>query len=130
MTSGYKDPSKKTQVIQQQSTQLFAGPIPPPEILAKYDQLTPGLADRIVSMAERQSMHRQSLESANVAAEIAHIERRDSEAKRGQIFAFIIAITAIILGAVVVALNHPVTGGLLSALGLGGIVTAFIMGRK
>jgi uncharacterized membrane protein len=40
----------------------FRGPLPPPEILAKYEALLPGASERIFSMAERNQSHRQSLE--------------------------------------------------------------------
>jgi uncharacterized membrane protein len=42
----------------QQSTRISSGPIPAPEILKAYDIVLPGLAERIVSMAEAQSAHR------------------------------------------------------------------------
>jgi len=31
----------------------FSGPLPPPEILEKYNQVVPGLAERIITMAEQ-----------------------------------------------------------------------------
>lgn len=40
----------------------FIGPIPPPELLAKYEQTLPGLADRLVALAERESDHRRALQ--------------------------------------------------------------------
>src|SRR5438034_5455816 len=42
--------------------QSFSGPLPPPDALAKFEQVLPGLADRIMKMAEKQSAHRQSIE--------------------------------------------------------------------
>lgn len=33
-------------------SQRFSGPLPPPALLAEYEQVHPGLADRIASMAE------------------------------------------------------------------------------
>ena len=42
----------------QETVTIHAGPLPPPEILREYDQALPGLADRIVSMAEGQANHR------------------------------------------------------------------------
>ncbi|HEX6368726.1 MAG TPA: DUF2335 domain-containing protein [Longimicrobium sp.] len=40
----------------------FIGPIPPPELLAEYERTLPGLADRLVSIAERESDHRRGLQ--------------------------------------------------------------------
>ena len=42
--------------------ETFLGPLPPPEILAQYEQILPGSAERIMVMAENQAEHRQSLE--------------------------------------------------------------------
>ena len=53
-------PKQKREAIMAAFTQVstFSGPIPPPEVLAGYEQITPGMADRIVRMAEKQSDHR------------------------------------------------------------------------
>jgi uncharacterized membrane protein len=40
----------------------FADPIPPPELLAKYERTLPGLADRLVLIAENESEHRRALQ--------------------------------------------------------------------
>jgi uncharacterized membrane protein len=40
----------------------FIGPIPPPEQLAQYEGTLPGLADRLVTIAERESEHRRALQ--------------------------------------------------------------------
>jgi hypothetical protein len=33
-------------------TQTSSGPLPPPEVLAKYDTIIPGMVERIVKLAE------------------------------------------------------------------------------
>ena len=48
----------------------FSGPLPPPQVLEKYDQIVARSADRIIKMAEEQSQHRRRLESAVVNSEI------------------------------------------------------------
>ncbi|MBY0460111.1 MAG: DUF2335 domain-containing protein, partial [Gemmataceae bacterium] len=37
----------------------FQGPLPPPAILAQYNQVLDGAAERIFQMAEKQAAHRQ-----------------------------------------------------------------------
>lgn len=44
----------------------YFGPIPPPADLERYEQVLPGAAERILSMAETQSAHRQRLEAKMV----------------------------------------------------------------
>ena len=46
----------------------FSGPLPHPAIMAKYEEILPGSADRMVSSEETQMQHRQSLEAAVVHA--------------------------------------------------------------
>ena len=42
---------------------FFSGPVPPPEFLARYNEVVPNGAERLLAMAERQSAHRESLET-------------------------------------------------------------------
>ena len=105
----------------------FSGPIPSPEVLAGYENIKPGFADRILSMAERQSSHRQALEKAQSEAAI-----RDS--RLGVIFAYLIGIGSL-LSAVVISIVAPnnagvIVGGLLGVTGIGSIVGTFIYGTR
>jgi Predicted membrane protein (DUF2335) len=43
-------------------SESFAGPLPPPALLAEYEQALPGLAERIVAMAENEGNHRRAME--------------------------------------------------------------------
>jgi uncharacterized membrane protein len=45
------------------ASERFAGPLPPPDLLADYERALPGLAERIVAMAENEGRHRRSLEA-------------------------------------------------------------------
>ena len=84
----------------------FEGPLPPPDLFAKYEQVCPGAADRILRMAEDQSKHRQELEK-----KIVKSNSRDSLA--GIICGLLIGITTIISGAFVAAHGQPWPGALL-----------------
>lgn len=58
------------QVIHQVFREIeFSGPMPPPNILNGYEKILPGAADRILSMAETQSKHRQLMEKKMIEAE-------------------------------------------------------------
>jgi len=43
------------------------GPIPSPEALARYDQISPALVDRIVGMAEKEQLHRHDMDKELIA---------------------------------------------------------------
>lgn len=58
-------PSQREQagrVLLEYTASIFAGPLPHPNLLKKYNDCVTDGADRIIKMAERQSAHRQELE--------------------------------------------------------------------
>lgn len=101
----------------------FKGPVPPPEVIREYEQILPGLADRIFKMAEDQSAHRRAMETK----EVNSINFR---ALLGLVFAFIIILVVILVGAYLIYNDHPITGlvAMLSASVY--IVYNFITGKK
>ena len=104
-------------------TQAFQGPLPPPGFLAKYNEAFSGCAERIVAMTEQQLTHRHALESRAIDGKL-------SAERRGQALGFILALTAIIGGCVLIALGKDTTG-LTAIVGtLAGLVTVFVYGRR
>lgn len=105
----------------------FSGPLPPPAILKQYDEIEPGLANRIVCMAEKEQDHRHVCDSKCVKA-----DSRDS--LLGILSAFIICVSMIFAGTKI-ALSVPHLSGLLSGsfislAGFGGIIGVFIRGTN
>lgn len=47
--------------------ELYFGAVPHPEHVERYETLLPGSTDRFITMAERQSAHRQRMESRFIA---------------------------------------------------------------
>ena len=45
-----------------QVTEQFSGPLPPPDVLEKYNQVAPEAANRIIAMAEQETGHRRDME--------------------------------------------------------------------
>lgn len=41
----------------------YSGPLPHPEALARYDEIVPGAAERIIKMAENEMAHRHDMET-------------------------------------------------------------------
>lgn len=54
------NPVEKNQLIKVQ--EHYSGPLPHPDALARYDQIVPGAAERIIKMAEKEMGHRHSTE--------------------------------------------------------------------
>ncbi len=101
----------------------FSGPLPPPETLAGYDRIMPGLANRIVEMAEAYQRHQIGLErdQFKVATE---------SGRRGQWLGFGVAFVGFAVTAYLGSLGQPVAAGVVAALDLGSIVTVFVVGDR
>src|SRR5437879_5157716 len=76
----------------------LSGPLPPPEALASYNQIIPGLSDRIVKMAEAEGQHRRTLESQLLTAQIEDAKTYRVIEQRGQICGLAVAVTTIVGG--------------------------------
>lgn len=100
----------------------FSGPLPPPGLLAKYNEVIPNGAERIVAMAERQSAHRESLEAQVVTGNVA------SQA-RGSIFAFIICLIALLGGFALLFTGKNVDGLVAIISSLTALASVFVYGR-
>ena len=118
----------QTPVPQQQQGQTFltelrasSGPLPPPEVLAGYDRIVPGAAERIISMAENQARHRQQIEK------IA-IESDSKDARLGLYFGLTIGLVAVIGGVTCIMSGHEVGGTIVGGTGLTGLVGVFVYG--
>ncbi len=85
------------------STFEFSGPLPPPQLLKSYNDAFAGCAERVVAMAERQSEHRQKLETMV-------IESNCNAQSRGQWFAFVLALVVICGGVYLLAQGKSVQG--------------------
>lgn len=100
----------------------FGGPLPPAEEFARYEQVCPGAADRIIAMAENQSRHRQAIENKS-------IEMTSRDSLLGLIFAFVFALATLVAGVWLVIQEHPVVGTIFGGVGLGTVVTSFMKWR-
>src|SRR3989344_3906565 len=90
------------EVIVHQS-QSFSGPLPPPEALARYEQVVRGAAERIIAMAEKQAMHRQDLEAKVIRSDI-------SNSRLGLWFGLTIGVVGIVSGTFLAYNGHAVVG--------------------
>jgi uncharacterized membrane protein len=92
-------------------------------MLRKYEEVVPGSADRIISMAEGQGSHRQKLESEIVESNIGN-------ERMGMIFGFTICILAISGG--IYAVMHGKSAGGIAAIitPLVALVAVFVYGKS
>jgi uncharacterized membrane protein len=129
--SRHKKPNKQQQMAQFQHQAMmrvsqqysFSGPLPPPEILEKYNQALPGLAERIISMAEKQANHRQGIERTV-------IESNAFVQKVGPFLGFIIAMTAVVGGIFLILKGKDGYGLAAIITALASLAGVFIYGKK
>ena len=115
-------PSPNQQIGIVSQSELFIGPIPPPEKLEQYAQIGPDVVDRIIKMAEQEQRHQQELESR------AFVE--DAKAfGRGQWFAFTIAILTLGLAGTLVILDKPIEAAFFGGAGILSLVGTFLQNR-
>ena len=108
----------------------FSGPLPPPALLAAYENGCEGAANRIILMAEKALDHQHSMEQQIVTAQLAESLADRLEAKRGQICALAVVLAAL-LGAVWTAsTGHEITAGFIGTTGITGVVVAFLADKR
>ncbi|NBU99283.1 MAG: DUF2335 domain-containing protein [Spirochaetia bacterium] len=100
----------------------YAGPLPPPNILKDYNDVVPGSAERILKMAEIQSLHRQNIE-------LIVVQSNTRNELVGMIFGFIISILTIMSSCYLIYLDKWVSG-IAGVIGtLVALVAVFIYGK-
>lgn len=107
----------------QQTMQAFSGPLPPPSMLAEYNNVVQNGAERIMVMAEKQQDHRQQMESRVVRS-------NTTDQRIGLVLGFIVMMSVAGAGVWCVSIGKDTAG--LSALitAVAGPVAAFIYGRR
>lgn len=108
----------------------FVGSLPSPEVLAQYNHLVAGAADRIVAIAEREQEHRHKMQEKLLDARLLAQRQARNERRLGQIFAFSLAVIAVVCGAIAAMLGEPIAGEVISSVGVVGLVVVFVLGLK
>ena len=106
-------------------TRSFRGPLPPPETLAKYDAMDPGVdvVDRIIKIAESKQQHKQHTEKSALTALI-------NDKKRGKNYAFVLSLVMIIGAIFLINGGHGILGTLFAGSTLLGLAYLFIAGKR
>jgi uncharacterized membrane protein len=111
------DPDKAARLVR--VVQQFSGPLPPPEVLRRYDEVQPGLASRIVSMAEKEQTFRHGI----VEKQINGVTRSTT---RGQYLAFAVVVVMASAAGYVAHLGYPKTAGGIGGATLVALVSVFL----
>jgi uncharacterized membrane protein len=104
--------------------EIFRGPLPHPRHLQAYEDICPGIADRIVVMAEK--AHGRAEDRLDKELEFEFADRR-----LGMHLGFAALIALLCSGTFIIWLGNPAVGGtLLGAAVLGTAIGTFVHGRN
>lgn len=110
--------------------EFHTGPLPHPSVLSEYDRIHPGFAERIMSLAEKESEHRHNLEKQSIEVEMEDHRQQNIEIRIGQIFAFSIGVITILAGSYTAINGAQIAGSLIGTAGVAGLASVFIIGHK
>lgn len=127
----------KVQASKSTQTQSFSGPIPSPQHLEQYNNIIPDAAERILRMAESETMHRHEQDrivvAANISNQSAQMALNTYQAKAifrsdaiGQLLGFAVCLCALGGAVYLASVGQAWVAGFLAALPLAAIVKAFM----
>jgi uncharacterized membrane protein len=99
----------------------FEGPLPPPQLLAQYEAAIPGLGERIITLMEKQTDHRITLEKHVIGSDI-------SRSKWGLAAGFVVAMAGLGISYYLIATGNGVAGAILSGVDIVSLAGTFIYG--
>ncbi len=105
--SGDSDRDRK---VAHYESAFFSGPLPPPEVIQEYENVLPGMADRIIGMVERKQEQegRRQNQSHTEIMTVMHFQAHAE--KRGQVFGLILGLVALGACVFLIASGAPVWG--------------------
>jgi uncharacterized membrane protein len=97
---------------------LYKGPIPPPAMLKQFDEISPGLALKIIENSFEQSRHRREIEK--------HVIEKNTESRKlGMFIGGGLGFTALVGAVITAVMGQPWVAGILVGAVTGGLVTSF-----
>ena len=118
--SGKNDNGQEVKLVHQEA---YQGPLPHPDLLVKYEEIIPGSAERILSMAEKEQQHRHQLENEVIKKEIA-------QKGRGLNFGFTLALLIIVVGAYLLVIDKSLQGFSLILGSIAMIIAPFFFNKN
>ncbi len=113
-------PTSSTQVTQQVS---WSGPLPPPDLLARYEELSNGFASRIIAMAEKNAENQRE-------AILKSVDQRALLLRRGQWFGFFGLLACLAASVACAWLGADGPASAIGGIAVAGVVASFVVGRS
>ena len=116
-------PPEKREAVFSAIRATYSGPLPPAGELQAYEQVAPGAAERIITMAEEEAKHRRKQEEKMIASDCG-------DSRLGLWLGFIIGMAALGLSGFISYIASPTTGGLLAGTLIVSLVGVFVYGSR
>lgn len=120
-------PDKQRQIIVRSITaahaESFSGPLPHPDILAKYEKAMPGAAERIFKITEAEQAHRIEYDNRRLNGEL-------SQSARGQWMGFSLCVFFGLIAFGLGYLGHPTLAGIIGGGTIISLAIVFVLNRE
>lgn len=108
----------------------WAGPLPEPDILRRYDEILPGAAERILKMAENQQRHHHDQENRQLEMYFMALQSDSKRSNRGLWAGFAITLAGLGGGMFLVYAGHDWAGAAIAGLNLVSLAAVFVYGTR
>lgn len=110
--------------------EFFQGPFPPPQVLAQYEEIQPGLVDRIFKYAEEEQSHRHELQRNRASTENFDVRSGFWAHAITNLCVTTMFIALLVAGSFALYLGNVKTALAILALPIGRLVIAMIQMRR
>lgn len=118
-----QQPTPSAMMMHSLSVEQYSGPLPPPQMLADFDLVLPGSAERILKMVENQAQHRMKIESRVIEGGLIN--------ERLGVFAgTALASLIVLVGGALVLAGRSAEGFAAVIVAVGGVVSAYVYGDR
>ena len=122
-------PEKQTTFLAGRQQTTISGPIPSASEMERYHSIDPMLADRIVSLAEREADHRHRNDDAMLRANIEITNKQFLERRIGQFLGFGIAIAGLSCCIALAWMGYQTAASVVGGATVVGLVGIFVTGQ-
>lgn len=105
--------------VERHQASFRSGPLPAPEDLAAYGQISPDLVDRIVAAFEDERSHRHLMDV-----------QQSRRASMGLAAGFVVAVLFLVVSAWLIYNDHDIAGAVLGTVDLVALTAVFVLGRR
>jgi uncharacterized membrane protein len=115
-------------------SQYFSGPQPPPELLAKYEQVCPGWAEKLLQMGVNEQQHRHAWDTRTLDQKdrMIDLDHRDATyAMTGLVLGFLALLAILGVGVYALSTGHiEIAAGCLGGGFIAAVAGVFVNGRS